>query len=93
MDLRVAKKDVHFFTDEFIDDAFLSMSFLKDEKQVNKIVNLVNKVIDNHDDMIDQINHPIGDNMRKYYRTIMEKYLTDIDNMYTKLADIHHTKK
>ena len=81
MNLRVIKKDVNYLIDEFLSDAFISMSFTDDEEKSEKIVGLANDALDLRDETLTKINHPEGDR-RTYYRNLTEGLLSSLDVMY-----------
>ena len=86
MNLRVIKKDVNYLIDEFLSDAFISMSFADDEEKSEKIVGLANDALDLRDETLTKINHPEGDR-RTYYRNLTEGLLSSLDVMYDKLSE------
>ncbi len=86
MNLRVIKKDVNYLIDEFLSDAFISMSFTDDEEKSEKIVGLANDALDLRDETLTKINHPEGDR-RTYYRNLTEGLLSSLDVMYDKLSE------
>ena len=86
MNLRVIKKDVNYLIDEFLSDAFISMSFTDDEEKSEKIVGLANDALDLRDETLTKINHPEGDR-RTYYRNLTEGLLSSLDVMYDKLGE------
>ena len=96
MNLRVIKKDVNYLIDEFLSDAFISMSFTDDEEKSEKIVGLANDALDLRDETLTKINHPEGDrtkinhpegDRRTYYRNLTEGLLSSLDVMYDKLSE------
>ena len=86
MNLRVIKKDVNYLIDEFLSDAFISMSFTDDEEKSEKIMGLANDALDLRDETLTKINHPEGDR-RTYYRNLTEGLLSSLDVMYDKLSE------
>ena len=72
--------------DEFLSDAFISMSFTDDEEKSEKIVGLANDALDLRDETLTKINHPEGDR-RTYYRNLTEGLLSSLDVMYDKLSE------
>ena len=86
MKLRVIKKDVNYLIDEFLSDAFISMSFTDDEEKSEKIMGLANDALDLRDETLTKINHPEGDR-RTYYRNLTEGLLSSLDVMYDKLSE------
>lgn len=87
MNLRVIKKDIKFLTNEFLSDAFISISFTEDVEKVQKIIDLTNEALDLQDDMICKINNPQG-NKRVYYRNLTEEMLSATDTLYDRLSEI-----
>ena len=86
MNLRVIKKDVNYLMDEFLSDAFISMSFTEDKEKSGKIVGLANDALDLRDETLTKISHPEGDR-RTYYRNLMDGLLSSLDVMYDKLSE------
>ena len=91
MNLRVIKKDIDFLTDEFLSDAFISMSFHNDTEKVEKIIDLTNEALDLHDDIRARVNQPEG-NKRAYYRNLIEEMLSALDALYDKLSETIQNK-
>lgn len=87
MNLRVIKKDVNYLMDEFLSDAFISMSFTEDNDKSAKIVGLANEALDLRDVTLVKISHPEGDK-RTYYRNLMDELLGSLDVLYDKLSDV-----
>ncbi|HIZ85517.1 MAG TPA: hypothetical protein IAC04_03405 [Candidatus Coprenecus stercoravium] len=85
MNLRVIKKDVNYLIDEFLSDAFISMSFTDDKEKTEQIVGLANGALDLRDETLMKINHPQGDK-RAYYRNLTDELLSSLDVMYDKLS-------
>ena len=87
MNLRTVKKDVEYFVNEFINDAFISISFSEDEEKKSGIVELVNKALDLRDDTIRKINNPDKtETKRAYYNHVMQELFSGLDAMYTELS-------
>ena len=86
MNLRVIKKDVNFLIDEFLSDAFISLSFTDDKEKTEKIVGLANDALDLRDETLTRISHPEGDK-RTFYRNLTEGLLSTLDVMYDKLSE------
>jgi len=90
MNLRVIKKDIVFFTEEFVSDAFLSLNFTEDSARREKVVGLINEVLNLEDETRTVISHPEG-NRRAFYRGVYENYLKALDALYDKLSAANHT--
>lgn len=90
MNLRVIKKDVNFLIDEFISDAFISMSFTDDMDKAEKIVALTNDALVLQEETLMKINHmPEEKKDRKaYYRNLTDELLGSLDVIYDKLSEI-----
>lgn len=89
MNLRVIKKDIVFFTEEFVSDAFLSLNFTKDGARSEKVVGLINDALNLEDETRTAISHPEG-NIKAFYRGVYENYLKALDALYDKLSEANH---
>lgn len=87
MNLRVIKKDVNFLIDEFLSDAFISMSFTEEMEKAEKIVALTNEALSLQEEVIMKINHPNGEK-KVYYRNLTDELLSSLDVLYDKLSEI-----
>lgn len=88
MNLRVIKKDIAFFTQEFVSDAVISLNFTEDGAKKEKIIGFINDALDLEDDTRCSISHPEG-GIKAYYRGIYENYLKALDALYDKLSELN----
>lgn len=89
MNLRVIKKDIVFFTEEFVSDAFLSLNFTEDSARKDKVLGLINDVLNLEDETRTLISHPEGDR-KAFYRGVYENYLKALDALYDQLSEANH---
>ena len=87
MNLRVIKKDVNYLIDEFLSDAFISMSFTDDKDKSGQILDLANDALDLRDETLTKVNHPDGER-RSYYRNLTDELLGSLDVLYDRLSAI-----
>lgn len=92
MNLRVIKKDIAFFTEEFVSDAVMSLNFTEDDAVREAIVALVNEALVNQDKMRTSISHPEG-NKKAYYRGLYESFFKTLDGLCEKLSETIHPKE
>lgn len=94
MNLRVIKKDISFFTEEFVSDALMSLNFIEESKKKEAVVALVNEALVLEDEMRVQISHPKeGEKKGTYYRSLYESFFKSLDEIYTKLSETIHSKE
>jgi len=106
MNLRVLKKDISFFTAEFVSDALLSLNFTQDSAKKDAVMALVNEALALEDGVRVRISHPEPEGpknwkkgvkrqkgfRRPFYRSLYDSYFKTLDGLCTKLSETIHPK-
>lgn len=92
MNLRVIKKDIAFFTEEFVSDAFMSLNFIEDDARKEAVVALINEALVLQDELRVKISHPEG-NKKAFYNALYESYFKALDDLCEKLSETIHPKE
>lgn len=85
MNLRVIKKDIEYFIEEFLDDCalFISLNPKKNSEEINKIID---EAVDLYNELKAKINHPEG-TKRSYYNSIRKEMFDRLDSLSEKLSE------
>jgi len=92
MNLRVIKKDIAFFTEEFVSDAFMSLNFIEDDTRKEAVVALINEALMLQDETRVRISHPEG-GKKAFYNALYESYFKTLDGLCAKLSETIHPKE
>ncbi len=86
--LRTIKKDVEFFICELIDDCLIYLE-LNNNKNEEKVGEIIGAALDLQDELIDKINHPQKEiKARVYYKAIEKELFEGVDALYEQLSSL-----
>lgn len=83
MNLRVIKKDIEYFVDEFVNDCLLFASL--PNANTEEISKIIDEALDLFNNLRDKVNHPTGTN-RSYYQGIRKEMFEQLDILSEKLS-------
>ncbi len=85
MNLRVIKKDIEYFVDEFINDCtlFAALPYTNSE-EISKIID---EAVDLYNNLKDKVNKPEG-KKRSYYMNLRKEMFEKIDELCEKLSAV-----
>jgi hypothetical protein len=84
--IRNLKKDIDFLTNEIIGDSFLAVGF-HGEKVKTKVNELLENVVELHNDLFDRINKAPTDRKSKEAKAHFHAIRTEIDKKYREMYD------
>ena len=84
MNLRVFKKDIEFFVEEFIDDCALFVA-LNPHKDADEIVAIIDEAVELYNDLKCRANHPEG-NKKAFYTGLTKEMFEKLDELCEKLS-------
>lgn len=88
---RKLKRDIEYMGADMFADAYNLRQVAKEE-DVEKVDQIINKVLSWIDDSILRVGHPNGkDNqqlVKKYYRDLKEKLAKDVETIYNEMAEL-----
>jgi len=89
--IRNIKKDVDYLVGEVISDCYTYL-FIHDEKNKEKVFEIIEGVVDKRNDLIQRINNPekgIDKKQKKeYFKTIFNDLLKMVDDSFSKLSQL-----
>lgn len=85
MNLRVIKKDIEYFIEEFLDDCALFIA-LNPDKNGADINEIIDEAVDLYNELKDKVNHPTG-SKRTYYNGIRKELFDRLDKLSEKLSE------
>ncbi len=91
MNLRVFKKDIEFFIDQFLGDCDLFL-MLNPGKDANEIYQIEEEAINLYNDLRTRANHPEG-NKRAYYKNLTKEMFEKLDELCEKLSTVVSAQK
>ncbi len=91
MNLRVFKKDIEFFIDQFLGDCDLFL-MLNPGKDANEIYQIEEEAINLYNDLRVRANHPEG-NKRAYYKNLTKEMFEKLDELCEKLSTVVSSQK
>lgn len=86
MNLRVFKKDIKYFVEEFIDDCYFFRA-LNPHKDSDEIFKLIDEAAELHNDLMYRANHPEG-KKRAYYNSLVKEMFEKLDALCEKLSAV-----
>ncbi len=91
MNLRVFKKDIEFFIDQFLGDCDLFL-MLNPGKDANEIYQIEEEAINLYNDLRTRANHPEG-NKRAFYKGLTTEMFAKLDELCEKLSTVVAAQK
>ncbi len=86
MNLRVFKKDIEFFVEQFLGDCDLFL-MLNPGKDANEIYQIEEEAINLYNDLRVRANHPEG-NKRAFYKGLTKEMFEKLDELCEKLSAV-----
>jgi hypothetical protein len=89
--IRNIKKDIDYLVSEVISDCYTYL-YLHGEKNKEKVVNIIEDVVNKRNDFMQRVNNPDKKldpkQVRKHYKEIYSDLLKNVDESFTKLSNL-----
>jgi len=84
-----AKKDINYIINEIVSDCFIFLQ-INSGKEEEKIVKILNEVVEVRNNLIYNVNHPPKDKkeIKKHYKNIFDELSKTLDSSIQKLGEI-----
>ncbi|MFP4556879.1 MAG: hypothetical protein ACLFNU_08425 [Bacteroidales bacterium] len=89
--VRNVKKDIDYLVSEVISDCYAHL-YIHGEKNRDKIVEIIEGVVDTRNELIKRVNNPGKDlnrkQKRKHFKEVYSDLLSTVDDSFTKLSEL-----
>ena len=89
--IRNIKKDIDYLVSEVISDCYTYL-YLHGDKNQDKVVNIIEEVVNKRNDYVQRVNNPDKSMDRKqtrqHYKAVYSDLLSTVDNSFSQLSEL-----